>query len=245
MTHKLTNRPFLKYTIIGNGRLARHMRHYFSLLNLPMNQWSRSEASESELSSCLAESSHVLLLIRDSAIEDFIQSHPILSNHTLIHCSGALSSVLAYSAHPLLAFGPNLYDRPMYEQISFFIESNGPSSDELLPGLQNSFYRISSEKKALYHALCVLSGNFTTMLWQKLFEEFETQFQVPKATAFPYLQSISENLQKNATQALTGPLARADEITIAKNLAALQGDPFQRVYQAFLTSYREKMNVVL
>ena len=41
------------------------------------------------------------------------------------------------------------------------------------------------------------------------------------------------NLLADGRQALTGPFTRGDRATMAANLSALDGDPFQAVYQAF------------
>ena len=50
------------------------------------------------------------------------------------------------------------------------------------------------------------------------------------------------NIAADAKQALTGPLARNDTNTITANLAALTGDAYQQVYQAFVTAYQEEKN---
>jgi hypothetical protein len=62
------------YAILGGGRLARHMRHYFSLLNLPCSAWAREVSSDlnshasgspaERLRATVRPASHVLLLVR-------------------------------------------------------------------------------------------------------------------------------------------------------------------------------------
>jgi predicted short-subunit dehydrogenase-like oxidoreductase (DUF2520 family) len=44
----------------------------------------------------------------------------------------------------------------------------------------------------------------------------------------------------DAGRALTGPLARGDEETVAANLASLEGDPFHDVYSAFARAYARR-----
>jgi 3-methyl-2-oxobutanoate hydroxymethyltransferase len=59
----------------------------------------------------------------------------------------------------------------------------------------------------------------------------------------PYLRQQAENLMVDYKTALTGPLLRGDHATLARNIGALQGDPFQKIYQSFVDTYaktREK-----
>ena len=80
----------------------------------------------------------------------------------------------------------------------------------------------------------MLAGNFTYVLWTKLFSDFESRLGLPREAAIPYLRTIASNLSGGRADALTGPLTRGDSETVAANLAALQGDPFQDVYRAFV-----------
>ncbi len=227
------------YAILGAGRLARHFCRYFDLLGIAYLQWSRQQDPHyQQLVQIIAAADRVLILLTDSAIEIFIQENPILKNKLLIHCSGQLVSQLACGAHPLMTFAADLYSVESYQQIPFVIEQEGPTFNELFPGLNNPHFAIPQSAKAFYHALCVMSGNFTCLLWQKFFQELETKLQMPKEVAYPYMQQIFANLQQNSSVALTGPLARGDQTTITKNLNSLESDPFQKIYQAFVEVYQ-------
>jgi predicted short-subunit dehydrogenase-like oxidoreductase (DUF2520 family) len=230
------------FAIIGDGRLATHLKHYFSQLDLPYQAWSRrSDPNENYLANVLTSSTHILLAISDSAIENFIIQHPELNQKMVIHFSGQLSSEYAYSAHPLMTFTTQLFNLEQYQKIPFILEQKSPDFSALLPGLTNPSYQIPKQLKSLYHALCVLSGNFTIILWQKFFSELENKFQLPKELAYPYLQQIFANLQDHQQQQmLTGPLARNDQQTITANLQALENDPFQKIYQAFVDAFTLK-----
>lgn len=223
------------YTIIGDGRAARHMMHYLTLLNIPFYQWSRKK--NNDLERCVMASQRILLLISDAALTPFLHQYPILSNKMVIHFSGALNIQNAYTAHPLTSFSEELFDLERYQKIPFFLEIGSPDLTELLPGLSNPQFCIPAELKSLYHSLCVISGNFTTLLWQKFFKELEQTFNVPKEAALPYLEIITRNLQINHQNALTGPLARGDFITMQKNLEALGNDPIAKIYRAFIEVY--------
>lgn len=225
------------YLVIGSGRMATHFCHYLSLLNLPFATWSRRLNQEDELPSLSESCSHVLLLISDSAIEEFVNRREYLTNKTLIHFSGQLSLPNIYSTHPLMTFSHSLYNLENYLQIPFILEENGPNLTDLLPGINNPYYKIPSSLKSYYHALCVLSGNFSCILWQKFYHEIDKRFHLPREIIFPYLKQTMSNLIDSPQGALTGPLARGDQKTITANLNALKNDEFQEIYQAFVNVF--------
>ena len=79
-----------------------------------------------------------------------------------------------------------------------------------------------------------MAENFSCILWQKLFEDFETRFGLPREAAFPYLERLTANLKSQGASALTGPLQRKDQSTIEANMKALEGDDFQKIYKTFV-----------
>lgn len=224
--------------IIGNGRVSHHFQHYFSLLQIPYSSWHRKQAI-SQLHQTLNHATHVLLLINDSAIESFIETQLQTYQGMVIHCSGSLVTERAYGAHPLMTFSEKLYDLALYQTIPFILDHDAPEFTELFPGLQNQYVRLQKSLKPKYHALCVLSGNFSCLMWQKLFNTLEHEFNIPGSMAHPYLSQQTHNLLTDPHRALTGPLARGDSNTIASNLSALENDPFQAVYQSFITCYQK------
>ena len=222
--------------IVGNGKMATHFGHYLSLLGVNYSQWSRNHP-EIPLESLFQHSTLTVLLISDSSIENFIQRHPFLKTKPVVHFSGALSIHGIYSAHPLMTFSQNLYDLDFYKQIPFILETAQENHLDFLP---NAFYEISPELKSYYHMLCVLSGNFTCILWQKFFSEFQTTFNLPKQVGELYLQQITQNIIQDHNTALTGPLIRNDSDTIRKHLNALETDEFKDIYQAFVTLFENR-----
>ncbi len=230
------------YAILGGGRLARHMRHYFTLLGLPCSAWARqsdpalnshtiSDTSE-RLRATVRTASHVLLLVSDDAIASLPKRYPVLRSKILLHCSGALGIPGIAGAHPLMTFGPDLYPLESYQRIPFMLDQ-GLEMAELLPGLPNPHNHIAVEHKAQYHALCVMAGNFPQILWQSITQRF-SQLGMTQDVLEPYLRQVLENFLANPDGALTGPLARGDKGTIARNLQALQHDNLQPLYQSFV-----------
>jgi predicted short-subunit dehydrogenase-like oxidoreductase (DUF2520 family) len=222
----------VRYLLIGNGRLSLHLQHYFQLLDLPYLLWTRE--SHPDPTDC----SHALLAIPDDCIEPFLDAHPELEAKIRVHFSGSLHSQRAWGAHPLMTFSHQLYDRASYFEIPFVVDSDAPDFSDLLPGLANPHYRLDPQRKARYHAECVLSGNFTALLWTHFFKTLESQLGLPKEAALPYLRQVLSNLQSDANP-LTGPLVRGDRRTLRRNLRALQGDPYQGVYRSFVQAHRQ------
>ena len=228
--------PQHSMTLIGSGKVAQHFSQLFRSKNIRFTSWSRR--SGQSLLEATQNSNVILLLIQDSAIEAFIQTHPELSGKILIHFSGCLSTPLATGMHPLMSFGSSLYDERFYDQIPFICEAGREKFEDIFPFLKNPVYYIDAELKPFYHALCVMSGNFSVILWQKFFSEIEQKFKIPREVTLPYLRRITDNISLNPNLALTGPLQRRDFTTIEKNLVALSDDPFQKVYKAFLEVYQ-------
>ena len=224
--------------IVGNGRVARHFHHYLNLLGLSVCVWSR-RASAADPPEALASCRTVLVLIQDAGIVPFIEAWPTLREKRLVHFSGSLVTPAADGAHPLMTFGHNLYDLATYRSIPFVLDTAGTPFRELLPDLPNPSFTIPAADRPYYHALSVMAGNFSTMLWLKLFNELQG-LGIPASAAHPYLAGMAANLLTDAGGALSGPLSRGDVETIGANLKALEGDPFHAVYRAFVRAYAER-----
>jgi len=224
----------MQYLIIGSGRTARHFVHYFQLLGLPFELWNRHE-TQTQFQLSLKKATHVLLLISDSAIESFFREHLSQFPGKVVHFSGSLEIPGVHSAHPLMTFAQELYSLEDYQVIPF-VSTSPLAFQDLLPGLANPAFKIKPEQKAFYHALCVLSGNFTTLLWQKMNSGMK-DLGLPEGVHLPYMKQIFKNLEQNPSGALTGPLARKDLKTVLANDKSLTGDPIQNIYRAFVKTY--------
>jgi len=231
--------------LIGDGRLARHLARYFEQLGLSHARWSRRWHAGGycpDLTRLIHPGVRALLAISDGAIEPFIETHRELSSAVRIHFAGGLASDLAIGAHPLFSFAGTFYDRRTYERIPFVLDRGAPALSALIPGLPNPCFFIEREQRSRYHALCVLAGNFTTLLWRKLFVEFDGELGLGREHARPYLESVVLGLVGSGAP-FSGPLSRGDHATIMRNLEALAGDPFEQVYRAFVFAYREQQRL--
>jgi predicted short-subunit dehydrogenase-like oxidoreductase (DUF2520 family) len=185
----------------------------------------------------VANARSVVVLISDDAIEGFLDRHAAGGGQQWIHCSGSLSTPLADSAHPLMLFGDELYDLETYRRIPFVCERGRRQFPELFEELCNPHTAIDPELKPLYHALGALGGNFSTILWLKVFGEAAGRLGLDRDLFYPYLERVTKNLMESRNP-VTGPLARGDDGTISRHLEALAGDPFCEVYRAVVEAYR-------
>ena len=221
--------------IVGNGRLSRHLQRYFQQLGIPFRVWHRQ--LEHSLHSQLQDSTHVLLAISDRAIPEFLDQHQF-GDRTVLHFSGSLNTPKAWGAHPLITFTEQLYQLEDYQSIVFVVDADAPDFASLLPGLPNHHVRIPAQEKARYHALCVLAGNFSMLLWNRLFQGLR-EIGIPSEAAIPYLQQVTAVIASSPGQ-LSGPLVRGDQVTLQRNLDSLKGDPYQEVYQSFVHAYQSE-----
>ena len=237
----------VNYAIVGGGRLARHFSEYFHLLEIPHSRWTRDRWSsfnsinlpdaELRLRKTIVNADRVLLLVSDNAIAVLLKQFPFLHEKQLVHCSGALSFPGVTGAHPLMTFSDELYELDTYKAVPFMCEA-GHRFSETFPGLPNPHFPISIQDKARYHALCVMAGNFSQILWKGVSDRFEQQFDLPASTLHPYLDQVVNNFIQKPDSSLTGPLVRNDQATIERNIDALNDDPLQDLYCAFVQFYQ-------
>lgn len=236
--------PTYQFLIIGNGRAAKHMRHYLTLNGHYIHQWHykwSTENSASDLNQDLLQlfnkSDYCLLLIKDSEINGFLTQYPQLRNSKTLHFSGSMEIKGIGNIHPLISFSEPLYDIAFYQNIPFAqFENPQAQLSDFISGISNPCFYISKDQKTLYHGLCVASGNLTVLLWQMVGQMFSDHFHLSHEILKPYLESICQNLTTHWTHALTGPIARKDELTLLKNYEALKNSPLCPILEAHIQS---------
>ena len=234
-----------RYCIIGDGKVARHMAHYFDLLGVNYSHWFRSnkrsplqkikqlfQTEDVALKQALHGCNHVLLLVSDDQIESFIQANTILKDHDLIHFSGALNTPLAKSCHPLMTFNSASYDLATYQSIPF-IHHPDLDFESVFPALDNAHHKLDSNVQSQYHAYCVMAGNFSQMMWRALSQEMKA-LGLPDDILHAYLQQNTCNYIPSPVAAATGPFQRGDVKTTDKHLKALPSGELKNIYLAYI-----------
>lgn len=219
--------------------MANHLKHYLSMENIPYYSWSRSEDSCAPYSK-LKDCQYIIILISDDKIVDFLQKNPDLKKLKLVHFSGSLTTKAASGIHPLMTFSDQLYSLDEYRNIPFIGEKGKTTLKDVIPGLKNPYYEISPDLKSSYHALCVISGNFTNILWHKTMKDFEDKLSLPKEILSAYLNRTMLNIRSNPFESLTGPLKRGDKLTMKRNIKALKSPVWRKIYRLFNKAYKKE-----
>ncbi len=229
--------PTFRPLIIGRGKLAKHLLHYFNLKHIPTDHLpdARALTSATRIEQNHPRATCVWLAISDQALAPVRKV--IDTRLPVIHSSATTPVSNALTMHPLMTFGPELYPLATYEKMSFTLIAEEARDFERFTNvffsvLPHPHQMIAQEKRAFYHALCVMTSNFPQILWQAI-SEYSDGFK-------PLLAQSSQNFLDLGSAALTGPLVRGDSTTIEKNLAALSDTPFFDLYRSFVNFYSQQ-----
>ncbi len=185
-----------------------------------------------------------------AVINQLVQAACLTERHTLVHTSGALSTDLfdplsasgcgLCSLHPIMSFSDPLTAAKNLKQTVFTLEGNDKglaAVQKILKLTGNPYSVIDKGDKVLYHAAaCILSNYLVTLIDSGFLLLKNTGIANDEITqAFmPLITATLENIEKSGTvNALTGPLVRGDENTIAKHTEAIktQTPEFLALYQ--------------
>jgi 2-dehydropantoate 2-reductase len=222
-----------KVLLVGSGRLSQHLVYWNSLQksSLQISNWNRKSHSIEDLKNKIQSVDLIWLAISDSALVPFFEEHLLQAKAKVVHFSGALHDARMISAHPLMSFPVELMSADVYPKIHFAL-TGASNLQQVLPGLTNSFSLIDEKQKAFYHSLCVVAGNFPQFLWNESLNEFR-KLDIPAHAVETYIQQITQNFIQLKEKSLTGPLVRKDQVTIEKNLKALENSKLKKIYESF------------
>lgn len=226
-----------KLLIIGSGRTAHHLTYYFKNLGFEILTWARKTHTEDQLISLFNDCHYCFVLIKDDALQDFFKTRPYLISSKCFHCSGALHIDGVNCIHPLMSFGTELYNLTIYRKIHWAVFTANKKLSDYIPGLENPYFYVNPQQKNLYHAYCVMAGNFMQILLLQVMQEWQKNLNLNTEALKPYLDVVYQNFWQEGAKAVTGPLVRKDFGTIKKHLENLNGSPLLNVYQAFLKLY--------
>ena len=176
------------------------------------------------------------------------------TGQTVAHCSGAASTEALAPAreqgarvgciHPLQTFASVAQAVENLPGSTFAIEAEEPALSilkEMATALQGNWLELKAEDKALYHASACIACNYFYTLVQiaaELWQNFGVSAAEATRAMMPLLRGSLNNLDNvGLPQALTGPIARGDLVTIRKHLAA-----FEEKAPAVLSLYKELGN---
>jgi predicted short-subunit dehydrogenase-like oxidoreductase (DUF2520 family) len=197
----------------------------------------------------------VLITTRDDQIkkacENLCRQSTLGPKHLVGHMSGAHASLILsdatrhgaaiFSLHPLQAFAHE--DKAVADLKTTYFSLEG--SDERLGPIEgllektgNRFFRIAPQHKPIYHlAACVLSNYLVTLMDFGISALKESGIDPAEGFAAmrPLIEGTLANIARiGPAEALTGPIARGDAMTISQHLDALDAQGLAPLKQAYL-----------
>jgi predicted short-subunit dehydrogenase-like oxidoreductase (DUF2520 family) len=188
-----------------------------------------------------------------------------LAQHGLIrpgsivfHCSGALSSAVLQpavqlgaavaSVHPVRSFADPEQVAASFNDTFCSLEGSPAALEVLTPALSAigaQLIPIDASAKTLYHAASVIACNYLVTLLDTALQTYVAA-GIPDATARQLAEPLVAETVRNVfrlgpEQALTGPIARGDLDTVARQQAALDGWNLQagKLYRMMADATRE------
>lgn len=198
----------------------------------------------------IAASDSVILSTPDGAIKKVWESFnkENVKGRIFCHLSGSLSSDVfsgieklggyPISIHPLFAFSSKESVYQQLNQVCFTLEGHPYAVaqwKDMLSALGNKALVVSGEVKPKYHAAAsILSNHVIAVLeagYQLLEECGFSEEEARTYTSVLVRDNVEHVIRDGCVKAMTGPIERGDEETVAKHLPVL--NPGQReIYQA-------------
>ena len=203
--------------IVGAGRLghalAAALREAGLEVEGPLGRGGRPEAPV------------VLLTVPDGEIRAAAEATPA---QLIGHCSGATTLEVfgdreGFSLHPLMTVTEG---GASFAGAGCAVAGTSDRALELARGLaqalQMTAVEVADEDRAAYHAAASIAANLLVTL-EGAAERLAATAGVPRELLVPLARAALENWAANgAEQALTGPVARGDEATIARQREAIE-----------------------
>ncbi|HET8757955.1 MAG TPA: Rossmann-like and DUF2520 domain-containing protein, partial [Solirubrobacteraceae bacterium] len=169
----------------------------------------------------------VLLCVPDGEIAD---AAAVLTPGPLVgHCSGATGLAVlapheAFSLHPLMTV-PAGADPAVFAGAGCAIDGSTARALSVAEALGTALRmrpaRVAGEDRAAYHAAAAIASNFLVTI-EGAAERLAATAGVDRDLLAPLVRAAVENwAERGAEDALTGPIARGDEATVARQRAAV------------------------
>jgi predicted short-subunit dehydrogenase-like oxidoreductase (DUF2520 family) len=207
--------------IVGAGRLGHALAAALSQAGIEIDgPLGRGATPQAEV---------VLLCVPDDEIANAAAALTPSKTQFVGHCSGAttlepLHAQNAFSLHPLMTV-PEGGAAPFEGAgcaVAGATETARGMAEALARALHMRPVTVADEDRAAYHAAASIAANFLVTL-EGAAERLAATAGVDRALLVPLARAALENwAAKGAGPALTGPVARGDEATIARQRAAIE-----------------------
>ncbi len=167
-----------------------------------------------------------LLCVPDSAIAEVAQRIPV--GMPVGHCSASqglavLNPHEAFSFHPLLSLQG---EHSTFANAWAAVDGTTPRARALSESLATRFemrvIHVPADKRALYHASASVAANYLVTL-EDTAERLASECGVPREALLPLVTTaLKAWSQSGFANAITGPVARGDEATVAVQRSAIE-----------------------
>jgi hypothetical protein len=193
----------IDFTILGRGRAGRALAAGWGCRVALLDHSARPEGL-------------VLLAVPDRVVPELAPRFP----GRCVHLAGSLHLEGVPCAHPLTSF-----DGQARDWTGTPLAVTGAVPD----GMRRAFgdigfaaFDLPAELKPLYHAAAVLSSGHAASLWLGAEALLRAQgVALPGRGLLPLAEATLRNIEEHGSEGRTGPFARGDEATIARDAAAL------------------------
>lgn len=210
-----TTTPFLRCAVVGRGRLGTALVAALARAGVPT-------AGPLGRGADCGDADVVLLCVPDGAIAE--AAAVVAPGRLVGHCSGAttlapLAPHEAFSIHPLMTVtedGANFAGAPCA------VAGSTPRALEVARSLAGRLgmesFEVPDDDRAAYHAAASIASNFlVTLEWAA-----ERVGGIDRTRLAPLVRATVDNWESDgAPRALTGPIARGDDATVARQRDAV------------------------
>jgi predicted short-subunit dehydrogenase-like oxidoreductase (DUF2520 family) len=216
--------------IVGHGRLGRTVSEALGATGVEVRIVARGEV--------VPATGTTWLLVPDRAIADVARSVP--PGGVVLHSSGALGTdALAPHddvavLHPIMTFAGGAMPRPVPATLTG--TPRGVATATALARALGWDAVPFDGDRALYHAACVIAGNFGATVFAEACRALALAGLEPGAAAGllgPLARTSLDNAIREGVAAMTGPASRGDRPVVERHLRALARDPeLMALYEA-------------
>jgi len=185
-------------------------------------------------------------------LNELVKENKINKESLIIQCSGIISSeelkssikapLKLASIHPIKSFADPKIAFDTFKGTHCAFEGDEEAFlliKDMFESIGGIVFKIDSQKKALYHAGCAISSNFTvtiTDIASKCFQDSGIEKKLALELANQLVLGAAKNIKKlkSTNKALTGPIKREETSTIAKHLKSINDDKLIKVYKALV-----------
>lgn len=180
-----------------------------------------------DVSGAAADVDVLVLAVPDPAVAEVAAAVAPVPDTVVVHLAGSLTlDVLApharrASVHPLVALPSAELGAERLAAGAWFAVAGDPLAQDVVAALDGKAIEVADQHRVAYHAAAVIASNHLVALLGQV-ERVAATAGVPLDAYLDLVRATVENVDALGPQAaLTGPIARGDEATVARHVVAL------------------------